>query len=690
MPRAARALVASCVALGFACGGSRPARSPRPAGATKTYSPLGIKQDAKAPHQAVILGTDVNNGSTVVPLPAQPTRVVVEAMTVSLGTTIAGGFTPVKLSAAPNPDGSVQVGIYEEMSGGTGTQWRAGVWVAAYVAASTLGKDLTDYTFSASSSGFIDGASASGLIAGGFLAAMTGAPIDPTVTMTGTINPDGTIGPVGGIPEKVTAAIDHGKKRIGFPIGMRWSTSEATGQRVDIVALAKRRGVVAVELASVHDVYRLLTGKELPVPVPLAEAEMALDPQTVTLLETKYRGWQQRLAGEWSGLLQLQQAGRLPDALVVLARQAEAHAARAERFHKQGMLPAAYTKMLAAWMSAATATDTYDVLARVQAGDIRGAIAAIGALDELEQRTVDLFDRIGAAPPTTISGHLTMIAAFQAALRAWGFKVVANEIVERTKALLARLSGLQASERRSRAIADQVVGSVAPTIVLIGRTVAETALAGELLELGGQTSSGYRCSAQIVKQLSTSFQSASVAGIHYFDTLLVEPFAKSNQVSLDEARMKFAISDPNYLVAYMMSHLQNAPGLPQQLKARWGERSLSWALLSLAGNELAFNHAAELVALHYSLGARTNPIGDVVAIEHDKAFRNMLATAERTARSAARAARIATGTIPVQATLSYQLARAQQDGDLSDQVSALASYWVSSAASQTAVMLARN
>ena len=81
-------------------------------------------------------------------------------------------------------------------------QWRAGVWVSAFVAATTLDKDLTDFTFSATSGGYIDGASASGLMAGGFLAAMTGAPIDPTATMTGIINPDGTIGPVGGIPEK--------------------------------------------------------------------------------------------------------------------------------------------------------------------------------------------------------------------------------------------------------------------------------------------------------------------------------------------------------------------------------------------------------------------------------------------------------------------------------------------------------
>jgi len=48
-------------------------------------------------------------------------------------------------------------------------------------------------------------------MAGGFLAAMTGAEIDPKAAMTGIINPDGTIGPVGGIPEKFLGSIDKGK-----------------------------------------------------------------------------------------------------------------------------------------------------------------------------------------------------------------------------------------------------------------------------------------------------------------------------------------------------------------------------------------------------------------------------------------------------------------------------------------------
>src|SRR4051812_11350646 len=193
----------------LSCGGThKPTTGGGTAGGTtKSYDPLTIKDDSKAANQAVILGTDDKNGSTVLPLPVEPSKGLVDAMVVRMGggVTPSGASTPVKLSTSPNGDGSVQVGIYEEMAGGTGAQWRAGVWVSAFVAATALGKDLTDFTFSASSGGFIDGASASGLMAGGFLATMTGQKIDANVTMTGIINPDGTIGPVGGIPEKFAA-----------------------------------------------------------------------------------------------------------------------------------------------------------------------------------------------------------------------------------------------------------------------------------------------------------------------------------------------------------------------------------------------------------------------------------------------------------------------------------------------------
>src|SRR5262249_5528838 len=200
----------------------------------------------------------------------------------------------------------------------------------------------------------------------------------------------------------------------------------------------------------------------------------------------------------------------------------------------------------------------------------------------------------------------------------------------------------------------------------------------------------YTCSVPNVRRVATSFSSAGAAGIHYFDTLLVQPYAAKMHLGEDEAKERIAIYEPDYLVAMMAAKLPTLDGLPKQLKEQWGETSLPWGLLSLAGSELAYFHAAELIAKYYSLDATTNDAGQIASVAHEKAFANMLATAERNARASARAARIATGAIPVQAKLAYQLATIERDGDLGDKLDALSEFWTASAYSQTAVALARN
>jgi uncharacterized protein len=680
-------------ALSISCGsGTKGGTTPLPGTTTKTFAPLTIKDEAKAANQAVILGTDDRNGSTVLPLTLQPTRGLVDAMFVKLDPKGAtGGSTPVKLGTEPNKDGSVQVGVYEELAGGAGSQWRAGVWVSAFVAASTLNKDLTDFAFSAASGGYIDGASASGLMAGGFLATMTGVSIDATATMTGIINPDGTIGPVSGIPEKFIGSIERGKKKLGYPIGMRWAKSEATGKEVDLVALAKEKGATAVEIANVHDAYKFLTGKNLPEPVPVPETDMALDDDTIKGISAKYQGWQKRLADEWKVLLELQQAGRLPKRLLALGLLAQEQAEKAEKLFKQGLIAGAYAKMLTAWVYAASATDIYGIVTKVQSGDSVGAVAHLSSLDQLDQQTIDVFKKIGAIKPSTLGGHLLMIAAYQAALRSWGFKVFAKDSLAQTKIALGALGGRTREELAGPEVAEIVVEYLMPTVLLIGQTVASAQMAAEELEFLTEKSVNYMCSIPNIKRLATSFQSAGAAGVNYFETLIVEPAAKQFGLTVDQARTRIAMSEPNYLVAYMLSHLQQVDGLPKDMKLLWGETSPQWNLMLLAGSELAYYHSAELIAKYYSLGLKTDAsTGRATGVEHEKAFMNMLASAERSARASARAARIATGSIPVQAKLAYQQATIAREGDMTDKMDALSQYWMSSAYSQTAVMLARN
>jgi hypothetical protein len=678
----AAALVVSC---GSPQHGGKPAE---PGPKVVTYGPLGIKADAKAPQQAVILGTDDKNGSTVIPLPPAQSKAAVDAMFVKMSPPITGGMTPVKLATAPNPDGSVQVGIYQESAGSTGPQWRAGVWMSAVVAATTLDKDLTDFTFSASSGGYIDGASASGLMAGGFLAAMTGAPLVPTATMTGTINPDGTIGPVGGIPERFLGAIERGKKRLGYPIGMRMAKSEATGELVDLVALARQHGAEAVEIADVHEAYKLLTGKTLPEPLPVTEAEMALDKATTAALETKYKEWQARVGTDWATLVQLENAGRLPPMLVAMRTYAKNYAETAEALHKRGLVGAAYSRMLAAWAFGSATTQAYDVLQKVQAGNITAAVDAIKALDRLDETTTAVLEKIGTLRPNTLGGHLEMMAAFEAALRGYVFKQMASMSIEQTAAYLQSLQGIPTAQLGSPEAADKVMQAVAPPLLYVARTIAESTLATQELEFEPEQSVQYSCSIPNVVRMSTSLQSAGAAALDYFDTLLTEPLAQEAKISEDEARNRIAQLEPDYYVAFVTSRLGNGP--LDDLKAAWGEHSLAWGLLSLAGSELAYYDTAGLIAKYYSLEAHADDSGKIARVEHDKAFTFMLAAAERSARASAHEAKIAAGAIPVQAKLAYQLAQVERDGDLGDKLDALSEYWAATAFSQTAVMLARN
>jgi len=222
----------------------------------------------------------------------------------------------------------------------------------------------------------------------------------------------------------------------------------------------------------------------------------------------------------------------------------------------------------------------YDIVAKIQAGDTEAAIAAISSLDQLDTLTSDVFKKIGAIKPSTLGGHLLMMASFQAALRSWGFKVFAKDQVNQTKELIGMLAQRSAAElgargRRGGRRAPRADGAADRADRRVGRDGRR----------GARLHDGEERQLHVLdpehQALSTSFQSAGAAGVNYFETLLVEP-ARSSSDDDDQARVRIAMSEPNYLVSYMLSHLQQVEGLPKQLKEQWGEKSPQWNLMMLA------------------------------------------------------------------------------------------------------------
>src|SRR5262245_4193866 len=99
-----------------ACGPAhRPARPEPRAGRIVRYQPLEMQRDARQPGQAVILGTDDANGSTVLAIPVAATAAVVHAKAAGPPGR-PGELAPIVLTTAPRspeaapPVSPVQVG----------------------------------------------------------------------------------------------------------------------------------------------------------------------------------------------------------------------------------------------------------------------------------------------------------------------------------------------------------------------------------------------------------------------------------------------------------------------------------------------------------------------------------------------------------------------------------------------------
>ena len=189
-----------------------------------------------------------------------------------------GGLARLWIEVEPNPELRAPIRFAETVSGGVGEAWRATVWMALLAAGEVLDVDPFSLRVTVEAEGAVDGPSAGALMAAAIMAGANRVPIRQDVTITGTLNPDLTIGPVGGIPEKVKAALDAGKKVIGIPTGQRRSESLTTKQKVDVVKMAERRGARVAMVPDIEAAYALMTGKVLPAVVPLTREDMALPP----------------------------------------------------------------------------------------------------------------------------------------------------------------------------------------------------------------------------------------------------------------------------------------------------------------------------------------------------------------------------------------------------------------------------
>ncbi|HSF69246.1 MAG TPA: S16 family serine protease [Nitrospira sp.] len=102
-----------------------------------------------------------------------------------------------------------------------------------------------------------DGPSAGAAMAVGFIAMFKGDRIQRGTAMSGTLEPDGHIGWVGGIPDKIRAAKREGCHTVLVPRG------QASTPHWNLIELGFQLNIIVKEVDTVDDAYLLMTGKNL-------------------------------------------------------------------------------------------------------------------------------------------------------------------------------------------------------------------------------------------------------------------------------------------------------------------------------------------------------------------------------------------------------------------------------------------
>lgn len=198
----------------------------------------------------------------------------------------------------------LRISISDNEPLGTGDSLRAAVWLAAVTAAVARNDPMSSARISLDCNGFIDGPSAGGVFCLALLTAMDGRRFPADLAMTGTILPDGTIGLVGGVAQKVRAAAKAGKKRIVIPLFERFEEQDEKigGGVVDLFRLGRELDVDVHPVADIAEAYSYAHGVKLPDSYVGRDAEiLPLPAEIEKALIEEYREWKRALEAKLNG-----------------------------------------------------------------------------------------------------------------------------------------------------------------------------------------------------------------------------------------------------------------------------------------------------------------------------------------------------------------------------------------------------
>jgi hypothetical protein len=579
-----------------------------------------------------------------------PRTVTVNVLTFSTSAdgTAGGRCSGVQVSAGGAPAETVRVGFFETEVGGTGDQWRSAGWTAAVTAALLTDFDPRGTRVSFEYEGMVDGPSAGALLTCGVLAAVRGDTLRQDAAMTGTINPDGSIGPVGGIAHKIDGAAAKGMKLVLIPAGIRFDTDSNSGEQVDLVERGQQHGIEVRPVFDIYTAYEALSGVPLPRAPATAAPRVGLAAQQ--RVQEKMGDWYRHYERSLSSYSKMPGTAKLDQSVIDLYQRGVDILKHSNELKQEGEFSAAYWDRVHAAAFGYMALEAGRCRQAYAAGGYEGLVERLRDNEWLEDEVQQTAKRMRAETPRTLDQLSMYLSACDAFLEAISLQLLARDAL----AKLPDDESEDALEMAGEAAEAQIIAWI------------DLRLTGDYLDLSASYAGQPIPEVAPWRQTSDYLRRAAQANMAVFESLVIAPGAQRAGASVDDYRLTLMQNDVSYAI------LRGATQMAfPKLGDYFGDGdALGYAYL---GSSL-YTHirAAGLLAKYYALGvdpetaevsaARERTLGEWLAFAEDQSRRNIGLLQAR----------------KIDATTSaqmHEIARIKARRDLPQKLEALVEFW---------------
>lgn len=587
----------------------------------------------------------------------------------TVGDVQKGGVTKARLRVAPNEARQFHVALIDDCIDCAGKMWKATVRIAAALAANSLGQSLLDHEFDLSVRGQIDGPSGGALLAATFMAILSGQQDEATlrerlkiVGMTGGLNPDGTIMPVGGIPQKLLAAAEEHKEIFCYPYGQRHADNANSKEKEDIQKLAEQKHIKVIEIGDLSEAYHCLTGVELQPTQAVLATEMNDPFDGMRGVATHW------LNDAFAILKDLPQNRFGTPALFEQAAAASAEYRRADAHLVQSqMVPLGYEEALDATsmlQGVRQVTILRSLCADPKLTPVQRAARILEELNKVlgvTKRWDDFYQRLVSGEPRYVEDAIHLVQAHMWLARAQVAIARQNEVLPTRPAQSP--TAPKSPAKPGDICAQKTLDMLDAPLHRLASANLYVSVGRDLFHVEEKRGPQLRLDADMLESLVQLYNSLADANWE----LLMALQGKTGATTEQEREMV-------HLINYMLAKRQ--------------EKGIHAKLASLGAALLAELESSTLLI---DLMLTHDSPGEGAVDAHDDVFGYMLRRAELKAREAAAVAKLYAGTVPLPARFHYLHGhhRRETNEGVSRKLRALKAYWTSAAISELTRHLAQ-